>query len=96
MSPTGSLAVLVLHAVVTHREACLHGRTVSLQWLPGHLNVQGNDDADRAVKLAHGYAQTYLVPFCRADAHSFPQTLRHDEAACLWYTDLQNTKTSLK
>ena len=28
-----------------------HGIQVTLQWIPGHCNIKGNDEADRLAKL---------------------------------------------
>ena len=36
-----------------HNTATLSGKKISYLWIPGHCNVEGNELADKAAKLAH-------------------------------------------
>lgn len=47
----------------THIKAQQAGKKITYTWIPGHCNIIGNEQADKAAKLAHSSPYALTLPF---------------------------------
>ena len=42
----------ILHAMLTHCKKKIHNLSITIQWIPSHLDIEGNEEADRQANRA--------------------------------------------
>lgn len=69
---------------MVYDRAAQAGHDVTLQWLPSHCGIVGNESADAAARLAHQTATTVLIPLSRTDAARVLRILARETAISQW------------
>ncbi|XP_064469751.1 uncharacterized protein LOC135384479 [Ornithodoros turicata] len=75
---------IVYNIMKAHSEAEALGHNISLQWIPSHCDISGNECADRAAKEAPSKSRISAIPFTKSDAKSLLRKSTERRSRTIW------------
>lgn len=88
MGLRGSLAPLVTDVLIQAHRLSISGHVISLQWVPGHCGLAGNEEADRIAAAAHQGRRYVLNLLTKGDRRAFLFEVAQPAARQQWRQDL--------
>ena len=87
---------LVLKAIVQYTQIENHGKRVKFCWVPGHMGIKGNEEADRAAKTGLQLDVSRGVKIAGTDFGSNVNKLCYDELQNFWNDQISNKLHAVK
>ncbi|XP_064470445.1 uncharacterized protein LOC135385182 [Ornithodoros turicata] len=82
---------LVYKIYVAHQDIVNSGKTVTLQWVPSHCGIPGNETADATARMAHSQATVSSIPFTPEDAKCLLTQTTKEKSVKLWKSYLRSS-----
>uniref|UniRef100_L7M0K7 Putative tick transposon n=1 Tax=Rhipicephalus pulchellus TaxID=72859 RepID=L7M0K7_RHIPC len=75
---------LVYEIMIMLTEASQSGHTITLQWIPSHCGIAGNEQADAEAKMAHTTGEVVSIHFSRYDINALLSKAIKTSMTRLW------------
>ncbi|XP_064477835.1 uncharacterized protein LOC135391498 isoform X1 [Ornithodoros turicata] len=78
----------VADVLETYKELLDLGHCIVLQWVPGHVGLPGNEEADRAALRGHHIASAHSIILPKGDRQALVRALSADKTRSQWLHDI--------
>ncbi|XP_064475350.1 uncharacterized protein LOC135389215 [Ornithodoros turicata] len=88
MGHRGFLSPVVIEIVQVCKKASAQGHSIVFQWIPVHVGISGNEDADRTAVGVHQYTRRVPIILSRGDRRYLVSSLTSSTMQSQWQRDI--------